>query len=297
MAPQAPWSPTSHAFAQHQFSQVTNFWRQGHQASFRLEALPDGRAELNLIFHLPPASEVIPPPIPVPPVPAQRPIHPLFPKESFPHKSYANKPAPQKKASSKQGKSFRRSVLHRAALAAPSLPPPKNGSLRQAAQACVQRLQAVSATPVSIQSVRKRPLPDSPSAPSPSNLSPLAQRIRSDIQVGEIEVDSPEKEILRSSPLPENSLSPIPPCVKSIPSLAPLVFTPDPPKKPSCANCEAEMASDHQCETSDSESNWEDIGGEYVESEEDLYPTLDLDSKDWAEKFTDSVRRFHGSTH
>ena len=40
--------------------------------------------------------------------------------------------ASQKNVSSKQRKSFRRSVLHRAALAAPSLPPPKNGSLRQA---------------------------------------------------------------------------------------------------------------------------------------------------------------------
>ena len=102
------------------------------------------------------------------------------------------------KVSSRQRKSYQRSVLHRAALAAPSLPPPKNGSLRQAAQACVQRLQAVSALPKSLQNSKKRPYPDSPSAPSPSNLSPLAQRIRSDIQVGESEeVESPEKEILR----------------------------------------------------------------------------------------------------
>ena len=49
--------------------------------------------------------------------------------------------------------------LHTPALAAPSfLPSPKNGSLRQAALALVQRLQAFSA--------KKRPLPDSPTAPS-----------------------------------------------------------------------------------------------------------------------------------
>ena len=42
------------------------------------------------------------------------------------------------------------------------------------AQACVQRLQAVSASPVNPQSAKKRPLPDSPSTLSPSNLLPLA---------------------------------------------------------------------------------------------------------------------------
>ena len=295
-APHFGWSPTAEDFTKHQLSHVTNFWRQGRTAEFQLKAMPSGRAELRLTFELPPPSESIPPPInPAFCAPPRNLGTPTFPQGV--QESETDPKSSLPRVTSRQRKNYRRSVLYRAKLAASSLPPPRNGSLRQAAQACVQRLQAVSATPVSIQSVRKRPLPDSPSAPSPSNLPPLAQRIRSDIQVGEIEVDSPEKEILRSSPLPENSLSPIPPCVKSIPSLAPLVFTPDPPKKPSCANCEAEMASDHQCETSDSESNWEDIGGEYVESEEDLYPTIDLDSKDWAEKFTDSVRRFHGSTH
>ena len=55
-------------------------------------------------------------------------------------------------------------------------------------------------------------------------------------------------------------------------------------------NCEAEMTPDHQCEATDSESNWED-----VESDQDLYPTLDVESDDWAEKFTNSIRRFHRS--
>ena len=113
---QAPWSPTAHAFAQHQFSHVVNFWKQGHQASYRLEALPGGRAVLNLTFQLPKASEVIPPPSHVPPVSAlQRPMQPLFPKGYFPQGSGADSSTglpSQKNVSSKQRKSFRRSVLH-----------------------------------------------------------------------------------------------------------------------------------------------------------------------------------------
>ena len=118
MASQTPWSPTAHAFAHHQFSHVANFWKQGRQASFRLEVLPGGQAELNLTFRLPPASEVVPPPTHVHPVPAdQRPIHPLFPKGCFPKESDAD----FKKVSSRRRKSFRRSVLHRAAVVAPGL--------------------------------------------------------------------------------------------------------------------------------------------------------------------------------
>ena len=119
------------------------------------------------------------------------------------------------------------------------LPPPKDGSQHQAAQA--------SASPVST----KRPLTDSPSALSPSNLLPLAQRIRSDIQIWESDVESPGKEILRSPPFPENSPSPISPCAKGLPSPAPLVFTPVPPEKSICRNCEAEMTPAQQSETTD----------------------------------------------
>ena len=274
MPPPAPWSPNAHAFAQHQFSHVVNFWKQGRPASFRLEALPGGRAELNVTFQLPPASEVIPPPFH--PVPAyQCPIRPLFSGGFSPQRPASGpktQPAPQK-ASSKQCKSYQRSVLHRAAVAAPSLPPPKNGSLRQAAQACVQRLQAASASQVSTQSSKKRPLPDSPSAFSPSNLLPLAQRIRTDIQVGESEVESPEKEVLRSSPLLENSLSERSPYNRH----------------PSCLNCGTKMTPHHQCDATDSDSSWED-----VVNEQELCPTLECDSEDWAEKFTNSIRRFHG---
>ena len=275
MAPPASWSPTAHAFSQHQFSHVLNFWKQGRPASFRLEALPGGKVELNLTFQLPHASEVIPPPFH--PVPAyQRPIRPLFPGGFCPQGPASGpktNPAHQKKVSSKQRKSYWRSVLHRAAMAAPSLPPPKNGSLRQAAQACVQRLQDASASPLSTQSAKKRPLPDSPSTLSPSNLLPLAQRIRTDIQVGESEVESPEKEILRSSPILENSLSLRSPY----------------DRHPSCLNCGAEMTPHHQCDTTDSDSNWED-----VENENDLYPTLERDSEDWAENFTNNIRAYHG---
>ena len=54
-----------------------------------------------------------------------------------------------------------------------------------------------------------------------------------------------------------------------------------------CLNCGARMTPDHQC--TDSEGNWEDI-----ESDQDLYPTLDLDNEDWVNKFTDDIQRFHG---
>ena len=267
-------------------------------SKFLLEALPNGQAELNLTFQLPPASEVIPPPAHVLPTSApQRPIHLLFPDGHFPQwpsgADSKKKHASPKKVSSRQRKSYWRSVLHRAALAAPSLPPPKNGSLRQAALACVQRLQGGLALSLSTPSAKKRPLPDSPNAPFPSNLPPLAQRIRKDIQVGESEVKSPENEVLRSTPFLGNSPSPISPGLKGIPSPVPLVLTPVVPEKLSlnCLNCDAKMTLDHQCEAVDSDSSWEDL-----ESEEELYPTFDPDSKNWAEEFSNSIQRFHGSS-
>ena len=226
MTPPAPWSPTAHAFAQHQFSHVANFWKQGRQASLRIEALPGGRAELNVTFQLPPSSEVIPPPSHPGPT-KQRPIHPLFPGGFSPHGHASgpkSKPATEKKLSSKQRKSYRRSVLHRAALAVPSLPAPKDGSLRHAALASVQQLRAASASAVS---TNKRPFPNSPNGLSPSNLPPLSQRIRKDIQIGENEVESPEKEILRSPSFLENSPPLNPPhYVQGVPPPAPLFFTP-----------------------------------------------------------------------
>ena len=242
MASPAPWSPNAHAFAQHQFSHVANFWKQGLQATFRLEVLPRGKAEMNLTFQLPNASAVIPPPSHMFPIPApQRPIPPLFPKGRFPQGSDAV--TKQKKASSKQCKS---SVKHPATLAATSLLPPKNDPPTQAAPASVQASPSVQALPVSTQSAKKRPLPDSPSDPSPSNPPPLAQRIREDILIEEDEVESPEKEVLRSSPFPENSPAPFSPFPRDIPSPAPLVFTPVPETLSlNCLNCDAEMTVHH----------------------------------------------------
>ena len=62
-----------------------------------------------------------------------------------------------------------------------------------------------------------------------------------------------------------------------------------PSEKLNCLNCDAEMSINHQCEANDSDSSWEDI-----ENEEDLYPKLDVESDDWAEKFTNSIRDYHG---
>ena len=265
---QAPWSPTAQAFAQHQFSHVTNFWKQGRPASFRLEALPDGNAELNLTFKLPKASEVIPPPLFSSPAPLlKRPIIPLFPEGYAPQKG---KPKQAPKLPSRRRKNYRRSVLHKAALAMPTLPPPVNGSLRQAAQACVQRLQAASALPVSTPTTKKRSYSesDSPSALSPSNFPPLAQKIRSDLQISE---ESPERELLRTQPTLMKSPSPSSP--RSFPPPSPLAFTPtkiqveeSAPEEGavvgksdqedvenshtlSCVNCDAEMTPDHQCDS------------------------------------------------
>ena len=276
---QVPWSPTAHAFAQHQFSQVVNFWKQGRQASYRLEALPGGQAELNLTFKLPSVSEVIPPPSHLPTVPEctvpnpQRPIIPLFPKGCFPKKSGPDpkpKSAPPK-VSSRRRKNYWRSVLHKATLATSSLPPPTNGSLRQAAQACVQRMQAAS---VSAQNTKKRELPTSSPILSPSNSSPLAQRIRLDLQIGEREeespekdfeidgnevdqVESPEKELLRSHPSPQSVPSESTPSGRKVlPAPAPLVFTPSKtPESPNWLNCDVKMTPDHQCESGGEESD------------------------------------------
>ena len=53
------------------------------------------------------------------------------------------------------------------------------------------------------------------------------------------------------------------------------------PKTLSCLNCEEEMTPGYQCESKDNESNWEDVDS-------------DVESEDWAEEFTNSIRRFHG---
>ena len=54
-----------------------------------------------------------------------------------------------------------------------------------------------------------------------------------------------------------------------------------------------------ECETvtTDSDSNWEDIESEQdcEDSVEDTYPTIDVNCEDWAEKFTNSIHKFHNS--
>ena len=223
-APHFGWSPTAEDFTRYQLSHVTNFWRQGRTAEFHLKAMPSGWAELRLTFELPSSSESIPPPIiPAFFAPPRNLETPTLPQET----GTGPKPPPPK-VTSTQRNNYRRSFLHRATLAASSLPPPKNGSLRQAAQACVQRLQADSTLQVSTLSARKRVPSRSPSSPSPSNRSPLAQRMRTDFQIGEHEMESPERESLRSQSYPEKTPSlPIsPPSVRGFPPPAPLLFTP-----------------------------------------------------------------------
>ena len=93
----------------------------------------------------------------------------------------------------------------------------------------------------------------------------------SDIQIRESEVESPERELLRSQTCPENIPPPCSPCVKGFPSPAPLVFTPCkipeaaeilrnvkvPPSTAEgsvikCLNCDGHMGASHQCEDSSS---------------------------------------------
>ena len=87
------------------------------------------------------------------------------------------------------------------------------------------------------------------------NMLLLSRRIRRDIQIGENEVESPEKEVLRFDPFIENSPALFSPCLKDIPSPVSLVFTPVVPEKPSCSNCDAEMTLDHQCDCEAIESD------------------------------------------
>ena len=146
-------------------------------------------------------------------------------------------------------------------MAASSLPPPKKGSesLREAALACVKRQQADQALPVNSENKKKRQL-------APSIISPLAQRIRSDFHIDKNEVESPEKELLRSHPSPQSiPYESTPGGGKVLPAPAPLVFTPTKtPESPNCLNCDIKMTPDHQCKSGGNESEVfvEDEGNE-----------------------------------
>ena len=88
-----PWTPTAQNFVQHQLALVTNFWQQGRQAAFCLDAMPGGKAELKVTFQLPEASELIPPPLLISTAtksPKVRPIIPLFPSPG-PHVQFSAK--------------------------------------------------------------------------------------------------------------------------------------------------------------------------------------------------------------
>ena len=88
----------------------------------------------------------------------------------------------------------------------------------------------------------------------------MAQRIRADFKIGESEIESPEKELLRSQPSPEKAPSPISPSsAKGFPPPAPLAFTP------------AKLQEDIVDSASDSrdDSDWETIN----ECEND-FPTM-----------------------
>ena len=171
--PPVQWTPTAHCFAQHLFSQVTNFWRQGREASFHLKSLNNGQAEMSLAFRLPHPSEIIPPPSPYPvppfptsnstrpaaPTPPKRPIIPLFPPGQAPklkqRKSPVKQPAPQAPAppapaqatQATPSHSHRRAVLLGASQATPSLPPALPGTLRWQCAGLLQRAIAAATCP------------------------------------------------------------------------------------------------------------------------------------------------------
>ena len=120
--------------------------------------------------------------------------------------------------------------------------------------------------------------------------------------ISESEGESPEKEMLRRIPSPENSASLIsPPSARGFPPPAPLAFT---PLKTLSETREGFETTDQVvvCEVAKEDSDWETIiddcefGSENDENDsENGFPAIDVDCEDWAEKFTISIRRFHNS--
>ena len=156
----------------------------------------------------------------------------------------------------------------------------------QATQVCVQPLQAAPALLENTQGTKKRPLSDLQSAHSPSNPTPLAQKIRSDFQIGN---ESPERELLRTQPTLVKSPSPSSPRVKGFPPPAPLAFT------PSKIQEGFETKVEDNIEVAEEDSDWETIVDCEKDSEND-FPAIDVDSENWAEEYTNSIRRFHNSS-
>ena len=153
----------------------------------------------------------------------------------------------------------------------------------QATQVCVQPLQAAPALLENTQGTKKRPLSDFHSAHSPSNPTPLAQKIRSDFQIGD---ESTERELLRTQPTLVKSPSPSSPRVKGFPPPAPLAFT------PSKIQEGFETKVEDNIEVAEEDSDWETIVDCEKDSEND-FPAIDVDSENWAEEYTNSISRFH----
>ena len=142
----------------------------------------------------------------------------------------------------------------------------------------------------------------------------MAQRIRSDLQIGE---ESPEREQLRTQPTPSKFPSPSSPLVLGFPPPAPLLFTPpkiqegfETPVSQSGENVvEVEKVSKETAKevevakVAEQDSDWETIIEDCercseIDSEtgsENEFPAIDVDCENWAEKYTTSIRRFHSS--
>ena len=133
-----PWSHTAEAFLLHQLGTVSQFWKQGKQATFNFE-VKEGEGLLNLTYRLPGAGQTIPPyshsphngQVPRPP----NPIIPLFPGNQGNQGPGRSRPAPKPKTRppSYYRRNYRRAVLYRASKAAITLPPPMPNSLRELA--------------------------------------------------------------------------------------------------------------------------------------------------------------------
>ena len=261
--PPAQWTPTAHCFAQHLFSQVTNFWRQGREASFHLKSLNNGQAEMSLAFRLPHPSEIIPPPSPYPippfptsnstrpaaPTPPKRPIIPLFPPGQAPklkqRKSPVKHPAPQAPAPPAPAQatqdtpshSHRRAVLLRASQATPSLPPALPGTLRWQCAGLLQRAIAAATCPQPAAPHLQQHSPEAPNSTPLQAPQSSGKRLHS---------PSPETlshrlrlESLRETPLPSSpgsptlNLTPVPsPKRDDLPSSPTLNLTPVPFTQP-----------------------------------------------------------------
>ena len=208
---------------------VTNFWRQGREASFHLKSLNNGQAEMSLAFRLPHPREIIPPPSPYPipsfptsnstrpaaPTPPKRPIIPLFPPGQAPklkqRKSPVKQPAPQAPAppapaQATPSHSHRRAMLLRASQATPSLPPALPGTLRWQCAGLLQRAIAAATCPQPAAPHLQQHSPEAPNSTPLQAPQSSGKRLHS---------PSPETlshrlrlESLRETPLPSSPGSP-----------------------------------------------------------------------------------------